>query len=126
MEREHSPDAYLRIEASGIRHGQPTRLYTMGLWSSDSARFPRESVLNQKDDVGDVATDTLILRDPCDELQVRLILGGDNAQHPDLKFLGLCLTDNRVMPPDLAPNQSAWDQLIPYPSDHKWLIQMER
>src|ERR1035437_624160 len=75
-----TPDgAYLKIEARAIYPAGPTKYYTMGLWSSNPARYPRESVLNQADADGNVETDTLILRRPCDRLQLRLTLGGDHS-----------------------------------------------
>src|SRR5438132_1458096 len=56
--------AYLRIEARAIYPDHSTKYYTMALWSENPARHPRESVLHQKDEDGDVATDTLILNRP--------------------------------------------------------------
>ena len=52
-----TPDgAYLKIEARAIYPAGPTKYYTMGLWSTNPSRYPRESVLHQKDAEGDVAT----------------------------------------------------------------------
>ena len=111
-----TPDgAYLKIEARAIYPAGPTKYYTMGLWSANPARHPRESVLHQKDADGDVATDTLILKRPCNRLQIRLTLGGDEGQKPKLKFLGLCLTDTTVTPAVLPSNPSALGKTIPVP-----------
>src|ERR1035441_4453554 len=41
--------AYLRIEVRALYPAGPTKYYTMGLWSADTNRYPRESVPNQKD-----------------------------------------------------------------------------
>jgi Peptidase_C39 like family len=111
-----TPDgAYLKIEARAIYPTGPTKYYVMGLWSGNPARYPRESVLNQKDADGDVATDTLRLERPCDRLQIRLTLGGDHKQKPKLKFLGLDLTDTRFTPPSLPSNPAALGRTIPVP-----------
>jgi hypothetical protein len=111
-----TPDStYLKIEARAIYPSGPTKYYVMGLWSSNPARYPRESVLNQRDADGDVATDTLKLERPCDRLQVRLTLGGDLRQKPKLKFLGLDLTDTRVTPPSLPSNRTALRRTLPVP-----------
>jgi hypothetical protein len=75
-------DAYLNVEARAIYPSHATKYYTMGLWSRDPARHPRESVPHQKDDDGDVSTDTLILKQPCDHFQVRITLGGNAEQNP--------------------------------------------
>ena len=111
-----TPDgAYLQIEARAIYPAGPTKYYTMGLWSANPHRYPRESVLNQKDADGDVATDTLMLKRPCDWLQVRLTMGGDEGQQPKLKFLGLCLTDTTVTPSVLPSNRAALGKTLPVP-----------
>lgn len=111
-----APDGtYLKVEARGFRFRQPTPYYNLGLWSPNPARYPRESVLNQKDEKGDVATDTLMLRERCQQVQIRLTLGGDDALRPELKFLGLCLTDTSAHPAPLPPNRRAWGKVLPVP-----------
>jgi hypothetical protein len=111
-----TPDgAFLKIEARAVYPAGPTKYYTMGLWSANPARYPRESVLHQADADGNVATDTLILKRPCDRLQIRLTLGGDHNQRPHLKFLGLCLTDTKVTPPVLPSNPAALGRTLPVP-----------
>jgi hypothetical protein len=111
-----TPDAaYLKIEVRALYPAGPTKYYTMGLWSADTNRYPRESVPNQKDTDANVATDTLMLKRPCDRLQIRLTLGGDGGQQPRLKFLGLHLTDTRVTPPALPSNPAALGRTISVP-----------
>ncbi len=111
-----APDGtYLKVEARGFRFRQPTPYYNLGLWSPNPARHPRESVLNQADETGDVATDTLVLKERCQQVQIRLTLGGDDALKPELKFLGLCLTDTTANPPSLSPNRGAWGKVLPVP-----------
>jgi hypothetical protein len=111
-----TPDgAYLKIEARAIYPAGPTKYYTMGLWSTNPSRYPRESVLHQKDDDGDVATDTLMLKRPSDRLQIRLTLGGDHGQKPKLKFLGLDLTDTTARPPLLPSDPQALGKTLPVP-----------
>jgi hypothetical protein len=112
---EMSKGSYLKIEARAIYPDCSTKYYVMGLWSRDPSRHPRESVSNQKDDHGDVSTDTLVLHRPCDRLQIRLTLGPEDNQKPKLKFLGLCLSDTKSKVPALPPNRAAWGTLIPVP-----------
>jgi hypothetical protein len=107
--------AYLKIEARAIYAAGPTKYYVMGLWSANTNRHPRESVLRQKDADGDVATDTLMLKRPCDRLQVRLTLGGDGGQKPRVKFLGLCLTDTKRTPTALRSNPAALGKTLAVP-----------
>lgn len=105
---------FLKIEARAFdSHAHPTRYYVMGLWSSDPAHYPRQSVANQKDDDGDVLTDTLKLQQLASRVQVRLTLGGDPPNLSKLKFIGLCLTDTRLTPPALAPHRAAWGRQLP-------------
>jgi len=107
--------AYLKVQARALYPSNSTKYYTLGLWSSDPARFPRESVPNQKDADGDVSTDTLILNHPADRVQLRLTLGGAESKLPTIKFLGLCLSDTNVAAPELPPNRTAWGRTIPVP-----------
>lgn len=107
--------AYLKIEARALYPERATSYYTMALWSGDPAFHPRESVLNQKDGDGKVSTDTLILNETCERLQVRLTLGSDDNRKLKLKFLGLCLTARKEALPTLPPNRTAWGETIPVP-----------
>jgi hypothetical protein len=110
------PDgAYLKVEARALYPQRATKYYTMGLYSGNPSRHPRQSVRNQADADGDVATDTLILKEPCGRLQVRVTLGGDDRRAAVLKFLGLCLTDSKATPAALPPNRAAWGKTIPVP-----------
>jgi hypothetical protein len=111
-----TPDgACLKIEARAIYPSGPTKYYVMGLWSANPSRHPRESVLHQKDADGDVATDTLRLERPCDRLQIRLTLGGDEGRKPRLKFLGLNLTDTTITPSSLPSDLAALGRTLPVP-----------
>jgi len=110
------PDsAYLKVEARAIYPAGATKYFTLALWSTDPAKHPRESVPGQKDDYGDVATDTLILRRPADRVQLRLTLGSDDVRKAALKFVGLSLIDAHAEPAALAPNRRAWEKLVPVP-----------
>ena len=107
--------AYLKVEVRARYADRATKFYTMGLWSGDPAQHPRESVRQQKDADGDVDTDTLMLDQPADRLQVRLTLGGEPKEQPKLKFLGLSLLDKRAAPAPLPPNRAAWGKTLAVP-----------
>lgn len=110
------PDsAFLKMEARALYPARATKYYTMALYSGNPARHPRQSVRGQKDADGDVATDTLILKEPCNRLQVRLTLGGEGEDKPKLRFFGLSLTDTAATLSPLPPNRKAWGKLIPVP-----------
>jgi hypothetical protein len=111
-----TPDgAYLKVEARAIYLDRTTKYYTMGLWSSNPARFPRECVLDQKDADGEVKTDTLILNRATERFQIRLTLGSAEPEMPKLKFLGISLTDTSAKLPSLPPNRVAWGKELPVP-----------
>lgn len=112
---EMPASAYLKIEARAIYPDHVTKWYTMGLWSGDPARHPRESVRRQKDADGNVDTDTLILNQSADQLQLRLTLGGDQKQQPKLKFLSVSLLDSKADRSPLSPNRKAWGKTIDVP-----------
>jgi len=111
-----APDStYMKLEVRAIRENGPTKWYTMALWAPDRERFPRESVLQQRDADGNVETDTLILTRPASRLQVRVTLGSADARKASLKFVGIALTDSSVKLPALEPNGAAWGKTLPVP-----------
>jgi Peptidase_C39 like family len=125
---ESPAGTYLKIDARPVYSNRVAKYYTMGLWSEDPKQYPRESVLNQKDEIGDVNTDTLILKEPCRKFRIRLTLGSCRDQQPRLKFVGICLTDTKAHLTDLKPNRAAWGKVVPviersqmvYPGGEVW------
>ena len=87
---------FVKLEAAAISAGHQTKFYTIANWSPDGKTFPRTSVRGQKDDDGNVDTDTLILNQPADAAQIRITLGGTNGALPSLKFLGLSFANTKI------------------------------
>lgn len=112
---EMPASAYLKIEVRAIHPTHTTKWYVMGLWSGDPTRHPRESVRRQRDDDGDVKTDTLVLKQPTGRVQVRLTLGGEGQEKPKLKFLSLSLLESKASPSPLPPNRAAWGKTLDVP-----------
>ncbi len=112
---EMPASCYLKVEARAIYPGRTTKWYVMGLWSGDPARHPRESVRRQRDEDGDVKTDTLVLKQPSECVQVRLTLGAEGREKPRLKFLSLTLLDSNASPAPLPPNRTAWGKILEVP-----------
>jgi|ERR1051326_6067339 hypothetical protein len=106
-------NSWLKVEARPFHGDTPAKFYNMGEWSSDRALTPRRCALHEKDEDGDVSTDTLILKRPADKVQLRLTISGE--QRPTIKFLSLCLTDTKFKPDALEPNRDAWGKLIEVP-----------
>lgn len=110
------PGAGLKVEARALHADHATKFYTLALWSSDPAKHPRESVRHQKDQDGDVLTDTLVLDQPCRRAQLRLTLVGTEAgAKPRLRFVGLSLLNAKARPPALPPDRAAWGKSIAVP-----------
>jgi hypothetical protein len=104
-----TPGTHIKVEARGDYPLRVTHYYTMGLWSDDPARYPRQSVSQPPDADGSVRTDTLALKRPGALAQVRLTLGtSDPAAPPQLKFLGLSFCNTRIKPKAHPPNRAAW------------------
>lgn len=104
----------LMIEVRAFHGERPTRFFNLGLWASQPGKQPRESVPGQKDDDGDVQTDTLVLTRPATNLQLRVTLRG-GPPWPELKYLGVSLLDNRAHPAPLPPVRDAWGIALPVP-----------
>jgi len=107
--------SHLKVEVRAIYPDHATKYYTMGLWSADPTRHPRESVPSQKDADGDVDTDTLMLARPAERFQIRLSLGREGKHRPKLKFLGVSLLNTNAKPVPLPPNRAAWGKTIEVP-----------
>jgi hypothetical protein len=105
---------HLKAEARAIYPEHATAFYTMGLWSDDPERFPRESVRRQRDQDGVVRMDTLILTKMARKVQVRITVGGAGAQ-PQLKFLGLSFCNTTVPATPAKPNPTAWGRVLEVP-----------
>ncbi len=110
------PETGLTILARAECAGHWTKYYTLGQWSQDGKAFPRASLNGQKDDDGDVRTDTLVLNRPARRVQTRIILtAAEGRARPILKFVGISLADTHAAPTPLAPNRSAWGREIVVP-----------
>jgi uncharacterized protein YvpB len=105
---------HLKVEARAIYPGHATRYYTMGFWSDDPTRFPRESVRRQRDEDGSVKTDTLVLSNVARKVQLWITAGGAGDQQM-LKFLGLSFCNSTVPATALEPNRAAWGKVLEVP-----------
>jgi hypothetical protein len=122
------PGTGLKVEARGIYPDYETRFYTLGLWSSDPGvtafdkeaaptLHPRESVNGQKDEDGNVDTDTLVLKRPGAKAEIRITLDGSGDRAPELRFLGLSFLDSRSprLTGDTPKKRRAWGRVLEVP-----------
>ncbi len=106
----------MKFEARADGASGPTKFYVLGVWASDITSRRRESVNGQKDDHGDVSTDTLILRRPSERLQLRVTSMPNAAgRWPELKFIGLSLVQRGAAVRTIPPDKSAWGRILPVP-----------
>jgi hypothetical protein len=69
--------------------GRWTKWYHLGWWSNDAER--RHSVEKQADADGEVATDTLMLKQLAQGLEWRVVLHGANGQAPTLRTMAVAI-----------------------------------
>ena len=121
---------WLEVEARALVDGRWTRGYVMGVWSESAMRH---SVDEQKDDDGDVATDTLMLKRAATALKLTVTLV---SVHPDRSptlralhaVVTTSVTPNDPAPRRLEPDRRAWgiDLAVPrrsqlmYPHGEVW------
>ena len=108
-------NTWLKVEVRAFYPDHATKFYAMGLWSAAPSDHPSESIKHQKDADGNVLTDTLVLNQTADGLQVRVTLQNQSRRKPRLKFLGLSLLNTNETFNTLPPNRAAWDRMIPVP-----------
>jgi uncharacterized protein YvpB len=117
------PSSTLRIEAKSVYPDHDTKWYVMGLWSADPSRAPRESVVKQKDEDGDVETDTLVMKRIGGQVLIRVTFGVDEngrggegeSRGKCLRFLGLSFLETKAKPTHAKPNRKAWGRELMVP-----------
>ncbi len=87
-----------QFELRPVYPGRTSPYFHLGHWSArpDEGR-PRHSINGQSNEIGTVQTDTLIVKKPCRQIQVRITVTGDHPpdSSPPVDFLGLDLFDAR-------------------------------
>jgi hypothetical protein len=109
------PGTGLKIEARPLYANGRAEFFTLGLWASDNAQHPRESVNGQQNEFGRVETDTLILSESAPRLQLRITVSETEPSAVELKFVGLSFVNSREPLKSRRPLKSAWDKTLPVP-----------
>lgn len=101
--RANTPDATaISVLLRANVAGRWTRWYALGEWSSDANL--RRSIPGQADGDAEVATDTLLLRQPGQAVQWRVVLHGRDTSSPVLHTMALALDPMPISDPDaMAP-----------------------
>jgi hypothetical protein len=122
-----APDGtWIEVRARALVDGRWTRNYVMGVWSESPMRH---SVEAQKDESGQVATDTLVLTRPATALQLSVTLvSAHPPRSPVLRGLHAVVSTGEPPPSRLDPDQRVWgiDLAVPqqaqglYPGGGVW------
>jgi hypothetical protein len=102
---ENPANAALKVEAKAVYPGRESQWMTIASWTGDLSKGPRQSVPKQKDEFGEVQTDTLHLFQPARTLKVRITQTVTKAgELPVLKLLAVML--NRTDGPATSDSPS--------------------
>jgi hypothetical protein len=103
----------VRIRVHGP--GYDSKWYTFGTWTLDDASR-RASVKGQRDDDGNVDTDTFVPNKPVSSLDVEIHLNNDaDGLRPRLKLFTLSFADTKHMIPSDDVPSAAWGKTIEVP-----------
>lgn len=108
----------LTLEAQAVlASGEATKFYSLGQWSLDGREpVARTSPGRQRDEHGQVKTDTLVLRHPATAFRLRISLLGEAVNHPEwLRFLGVSLCQPGIARFGREPERRAWGHSLDVP-----------
>lgn len=95
---------WVEVQLRARNGGSWGRWFRVAAWDNDLSDSHRTSFAAQAGDDGQLATDTLILAQPTDAVQARVLLcAGPGGDMPELESLALCLTREPSAPPAQAP-----------------------
>jgi hypothetical protein len=106
---------YLKVDLRPIYPDRTSKSYNLGFWVTPESKRERQSFSKQGDANGDVSTDTLMLKNPSRQFEMRLTVGPVAGWQKKLKRLTLCLSDTRTISEVKPPNRNAWGKLIEVP-----------
>lgn len=89
--------------------GSWTKWYRMGTWSIEGQAAPRTSIGDQGDDNGTVDTDTLLLKQPAEAIQVKIITNRIDS----LKLATVSLSNPSEPILEPAPDKKVWGTVLP-------------
>ncbi len=105
----------LKVEMRARGEGFETKWYTLAQWSADGTSAPRVSVEGQKDDDGNVLTDTLRLKKPAASWDLRVTLRTlSEGPRPRLKLLTVALSGAEDGA-EAKPYKAVWGKVIEVP-----------
>jgi len=105
-----------RFEVRPVWTNSVSHFYQLGVWTAFPGRHARQSISGQKDALGSVSTDTLLLKQPCRGVEIRIgVLSEEPVKDLPIEFLAFSIL-NRGEFAGLNTNQaSPAEKLLPVP-----------
>ena len=113
---ESAEAASLKIEVKAHGEGFDTKWYTLAQWTLDPQLGPRGSVNGQKDELGTVDTDTLVLAKEAKSVDIQVTMNTLVEGHlPRLKLLTFSFLGKKQTPAESKSASPTWGKLIDVP-----------
>ncbi len=110
------PGTWVRVTLAARVEGRWTRDYDFGAWAFDTGTVARHSVEGQKDELGRVYTDTLVLSRKADALRMTVwLFSTQQGVSPRVRALAAALTDTGRTPSDDTSARLAWGKVLDVP-----------
>ena len=110
------PGTWVRVTLAARVGGTWTKEYDFGPWAFDKSTVSRRSVNGQGDEMGDVFTDTLVLKKAADAVRVKVWLySAQPGVTPRARALSLALSDGTRTPVDGSSDRVAWGTVLDVP-----------
>lgn len=107
------PGVTFEVEFQVLTNEKISKAYHLGKWSRDDSR---ESVKDQKDELGDVLTDTLVVKEPGAAVRFVAKLKRPTADKAgEVKFFSIVLTDSKAKPAERESLKSVWGKTLDVP-----------
>lgn len=110
------PGTWVRVMLAARVDGTWTKDYDFGPWASGKSTVSRRSVSGQEDALGNVSTDTLLLKKRAEAVRVTVWLYSTQPDvSPRVRALSLALTDEVRTAVDWPSNRTAWGTVLEVP-----------
>jgi hypothetical protein len=110
------PGTWVRVMIAARVGDTWTKDYDFGPWAFDKGTVSRRSVKDQKDEQGNVFTDTLVLKKPAQAVRVKVWLYSTQpGVSPRIRALSLALSDGTRTPVDGPSDRTAWGTVLEVP-----------
>ena len=103
-----APSSCLSVEVDVRVRERWAGPYLLGHWIGGEFAAGRTSIKGQKDAMGKVSTDTLVLSEPARKVRIRVVFPLGTSGVSELRFVGLTFADSSAAPKALVSDRRAW------------------